>query len=283
MTVYYTRTLSIKMLKNIILDYEKDGEVIDSDALLAYTGSKDFSALTSLEAIADTKEMTLSFLGDLFPRLQKLRLNNSRIYSIRDISTSLVNLRFLSLAHCGISSLDGISTLSSQLEELYLAFNQLTEVTELMSLDKLTVLDLEENQIQKIDDVGILACCSSLKALTLQGNPATETETYRIDVAKLIPQLVYLDEKRLRPKKTSQIKIVPVDAPKCVLDENIITEQMADSIRERPPSSRAYGSSAFGLLRRDQGQKVPTKKIFMPKIARPVSACKKSRSEILCE
>ena len=275
------------MLTHIILDYEKDAEVIDNDALIQYSGSKNFAMVESLEAVADTTELTLSFLGDLFPNIEKLRLNNSKIASIRDISTRLTNLKFLSLAGCGITSLDGISVLSSQLEELYLAFNRITEVTELMSLDKITVLDLEENDIAKVEDVEILRCCPALRALTLAGNPAAESETYTPDVARLIPQLVYLDEKRLRPKtrKLGQVTIAIAETEESK-EEPIITDQMAEKVNERPPSARGYhGESTYGrgLLKKDA--KTPTKKICTPKVTRPVSSCRPNRirKAELCE
>lgn len=275
------------MLTNIILDYDKEAEMIDNDALMEYDGGKDFTMVESFEAVADTTDLTLSFLGDLFPNMEKLRLNNSKIASIRDISTRLVNLKFLSLAHCGITSLDGISVLSAQLEELYLAFNHISELTELMSLDKLTVLDLEENEISKLDDIEILKCCGALRALTLAGNPAAASESYKPDVARLIPQLVYLDEKRLRPKarKLGQvtIAIAETEAPK---EETIITDQMAEKVNQRPPSARGYhGESTYGrpLLKKDS--KTPTKKICTPKVTRPVSSCRpnRTRKAEICE
>lgn len=276
------------MLRNIILDYDKEAEMIDNDALVQYNGTKKFDAVESLEAIADTTDLTLSFLGDLFPNLEKLRLNNSKIASIRDISTRMTNLKFLSLAHCGITSLDGIGCLSSQLEELYLAFNHISELTELMSLEKLTVLDLEENEISKIEEVEILKCCPALRALTLAGNPASTNETYKSDVGRLIPQLVYLDEKRLRPRgqrKIGQVTIAIAEEPP-THDDTIMTDQVLELVEMRPPSARGYhGDSTYGktLLKKDS--KTPSKKIFTPKLTRPVSSCRpnRARKAEICE
>ncbi|OHT16081.1 hypothetical protein TRFO_42071 [Tritrichomonas foetus] len=191
------------MLKNIILEFDSAAERLEIEDIFEYKGHKDLSKVKSLEAIADTREMTLSFLGDLFPSLEKLRLNNSTIPSIRDISSNLKNLRFLSLAHCEIESLDGISTISEKLEELYLAFNHINDFTELIGMNRLRILDLEENDVKNLADCAVLSCCKSLRALTLAGNPAAERENYRKDVMSYVPQLIYLDEKRLVPKKSS--------------------------------------------------------------------------------
>ncbi|OHT17279.1 hypothetical protein TRFO_41150 [Tritrichomonas foetus] len=187
------------MLKNVVLEFDGVPEKIEVDTILY--SDRDFSNVRSLEAIADTREMSLSFLGDRFPNLEKLRLNNSQISSIRDISTSLKKLRFLSLAHCGLNSLDGIATLSPKLEELYLAFNEIHDLNELMGLDSLRIIDLEENSIKSVDEVEFLSYCKNLRAATLTGNPCADSETYRKDVIKHCPQLIYLDEKRLKPKR----------------------------------------------------------------------------------
>ena len=155
----------------------------------------------TFESQVDTTESTLTCIGDQFPNLRKLRLNNSVIYSIRDIGCTFSNLRFLSLARCGITSLTGISTISNTVEELYLAFNKITDVSDLMGMDSLQVIDLEENQISDLTNIEFLTCCEGLKLLTLTGNPCVDDpEEYRIKVAKLLPNLVYLDEKRLKPK-----------------------------------------------------------------------------------
>lgn len=189
------------MLKDIILEFDGDSERLKTDDIYDYKGEKDLTTVKSLEAKVDTTEITLSSLGSVFPSLQKLRLNNSIISSVRDIGCYFCHLRFLSLADCGISSLDGISTISPNLEEVYLAFNEITDMSDLLGLNNLRILDLEENNIKNLSDIEILSCCSKLRAITLAGNPCAESEHYREDVRRYIPQLVYLDEKRIVPKK----------------------------------------------------------------------------------
>jgi hypothetical protein len=94
------------MITSVILTYDGLADPIECEDLFSYDGSADASTLTTFEAKVDTREMTLSFLGDMFPNMKKLRLNNSIIPSVRDIGSTLVSLRFLSLARCGIASLD---------------------------------------------------------------------------------------------------------------------------------------------------------------------------------
>jgi Leucine-rich repeat (LRR) protein len=268
------------MLTQIVLDYESRREVVDRETLFKYDGTKDLATLSSLEAVADTREMTLAWLGDFFPGLEKLRLNNSVIPSVRDISTSLARLRFLSLAHCGIASLDGIGTLSPSLEELYLAFNEISDVSELMGLQRLRVLDLEENRISRIADVEFLAYCPELRALTLAGNRAAAGENYRAAVMAAVPQLAYLDEKRLRPRQRQSVAVEPLEIAKVQKGEKcrekprsaeslrsgaVVTEFVEAAVDARPPSSRAYGGGAGFAVRPPPGKKIS------PRVTRPVS------------
>jgi hypothetical protein len=265
------------MLSRIVLDYEKSPEVIDQESLFTYSDTKRLQDLHSLEAIADTRELTLSYLEHLFPSLRNLRLNNSQIPSIRDISPHLTNLRFLSLAHCSIRSLDGICTLSNCLEELYLAFNHITDITELIGLTQLRVLDLEENEIQHLAEIELLSCCTHLKALTLIGNPATECESYREEVQKYLPNLRYLDEKRLNRERGS-VKIEkrsrcggkPCSAEGRRDQNKVVSEMVEDKVGERLPSARAYGGKGFQLI----GCGGKSKKIVTPMVLRPQSGCR---------
>jgi hypothetical protein len=245
------------MITSVILTYDDLADPIECEDLFSYEGSVDPSTLNTFEAKVDTREMTLSLLGDMFPNLKKLRLNNSIIPSVRDIGSTLVSLRFLSLARCTISSLDGVSTISRNLEELYLAFNHITDVCDLMGMEKLRVVDLEGNQLPDISAIEILSLCPGLKALTLTGNPAADIPDYRDRVKGLLPQLAYLDEKRLVPKRkmpppipeTSE-PIVTIERPGIAMEaakpeddeaeHSIMTEFIDDIVADRPPTSRAY-------------------------------------------
>lgn len=292
------------MLKHIILEFDGDSELLEVDDIFNYDGQKDFSEVKSLEAIADTTEMSLSFLGDMFPSLQKLRLNNSKIRSVRDISSSFKHLRFLSLAHCEISSLDGISTISEKLEELYLAFNRITDLSELIGMDNLRILDLEENEITNIADVEIFSTCKRLRALTLAGNPAANSEKYHEEVMKYAPQITYLDEKRLRPKKQQQIRKsiskksdINIDkiqkGEKCGVKpktaeeskrEPTISEYVEDIIAERPPTSHGmYNKKETDSWLKPVVKPTNSSKLgnFQPKIMRPLSSCKKFKVGII--
>lgn len=73
------------------------------------------------------------------PHLVKLRLERgSTLASFRDLGSSLVNLRVLWLSACGVCHLDGVGALAG-LEELYLAFNDVEDLTSIALHDRLEV------------------------------------------------------------------------------------------------------------------------------------------------
>lgn len=195
----------------------------------------------TFEGQVDTTETSLSYLGDRFPNLQKLRLNNSVIPNLRDIGCRFTNLKFLSLARCGITSLNGISTISKVLEELYLAFNKIDDCSELVGMDSLIVLDMEENNISDLSNIEFLSTCSNLKSLTLSGNPCVDDpEEYRSKVQDLIPNLLYLDEKRLKPKQPK----VPLPNPrKARIMNEIVYKDSAPSSPEKNPNREQSDST----------------------------------------
>uniref|UniRef100_A0A672TKK5 Leucine rich repeat containing 56 n=2 Tax=Strigops habroptila TaxID=2489341 RepID=A0A672TKK5_STRHB len=151
----------------------------------------------------DTTENSLGNFGAYLPNLRELKLNNSLLVSVRDLGTTLSHLYILWMTHCGLPDLDGISSCNS-LRELYIAYNNISELSQLPWLDHLEVLDLEGNNIEDINQMQYLGLCCKLSRLTVEGNPiclkpnAESTEepdyNYRAEVKKLIPHLEYLDE-----------------------------------------------------------------------------------------
>jgi hypothetical protein len=212
----------------------------------------------------------------MFPSLRKLRLNNSIIPSVRDLGCTLGCLTFLSLARCNLTSLDGIATISQNLEELYLACNRLTDVCDLMGMEKLKFVDLEDNLLSDVREIQVLSFCPGLTALTLAGNPAAAAPDYRLRVNEVLPQLVYLDEKRVAQKARKSPRPPPI--PRSATSEDlaedsdaILTQQIDDIVGARPPSSRGnYEEFAFPELGKVNGghRALPPRS---PRIFRPVS------------
>ncbi|NWR59781.1 LRC56 protein, partial [Bucorvus abyssinicus] len=178
-------------------------EYLSPRKLKALTGVADLQRVKTLEMRVDTRENSLGNFGAYLPNLRELKLNHSLLESVRDLGTTLSNLRVLWMAHCGLSDLDGISSCSS-LTELYVAYNNISDLSQLVWLHHLEVLDLEGNNIEDIDQVRYLGLCDKLSRLTVEGNliclkpSAGSAEepgyNYRAEVKKIIPHLEYLDE-----------------------------------------------------------------------------------------
>ncbi|KAJ7360064.1 Leucine-rich repeat-containing protein 56 [Desmophyllum pertusum] len=180
-------------------------EFLSPSKLRSLTGFKNLDEVEYLEMKVDTRENSLGNFGALLPSLVELKISNSIIATVRDLGTSLTNLRTLWLSRSGLSDLDGISSVSS-LKELYLAFNHIEDVSPVSMLDQLEILDLEGNNVSDITQVEFLCLCSSLKLLTLEGNPictaphplTTHEEIksydYRSAIHKAVPNVKILDD-----------------------------------------------------------------------------------------
>uniref|UniRef100_A0A8D2JDK7 Leucine rich repeat containing 56 n=1 Tax=Sciurus vulgaris TaxID=55149 RepID=A0A8D2JDK7_SCIVU len=165
----------------------------------------DLRLVRVLEMCVDTRENSLGNFGVHLPNLDQLKLNGSRLGSLRDLGTSLSHLQVLWLARCGLTDLDGIGSFPV-LKELYVSYNSISDLSPLCLLEQLEVLDLEGNSVEDLGQVGCLRLCPRLTTLTLEGNlvclqpapghsnKAPQDYNYRVEVRKLIPQLQVLDE-----------------------------------------------------------------------------------------
>ena len=160
----------------------------------------------TLEGIETDREAT-DALGLLLPALERLKLRSSTLGSLRDLGP-LSRLRVLCAPRCGLTDLEGIAALE-QVEEVYLAFNEVADCTALALHDRLAVLDLEGNRLGDWETgVEPLATCPRLVSLTVLGNPlilagaggqATrgDRRRFRDRVRLLLPGLQFLDEEPL--------------------------------------------------------------------------------------
>jgi Leucine-rich repeat (LRR) protein len=253
------------MLAHVILDPDGTAEVLSDSPLDYYSGPKDLMRVRSLEATADTRESSLSILGDLVPNLEKLRLNNSILRSIRDIGCRLSSLRLLSIARSGVTSLNGISTLSPALEELDLAFNLITDVSDLLGMDNLRILDLESNRLANLSNLRLLSCCTALRSLTLAGNPlAADKDLYVKSVTEFVPQLVYLDENRIAGRRAEKL-------PRFNLSL-VLTEHIDDKTADRPPTARGTAFKQSQVVKAAVGKSNGSRQIV--DIVRPLSSAR---------
>ncbi|ERE79696.1 leucine-rich repeat-containing protein 56 isoform 1 [Cricetulus griseus] len=173
--------------------------------LQALTQVDDLQLVRVLEMCVDTRKNSLGNFGVHLPNLIQLKLNHSCLGSLRDLGTSLGHLQVLWLARCGLTDLDGIGSFLA-LKELYVSYNNISDLSPLCLLEQLEVLDLEGNDVEDLGQMRYLQLCPRLATLTLEGNlvclkpdpgpsnKAPQDYNYRVEVKKLIPQLHMLDE-----------------------------------------------------------------------------------------
>lgn len=174
-----------------------EGEFTD-EWMRTFTGNEDLSSVNSLELQVDaiTGTQRCEMIGELLPSLELLRLSESRIHTVRDLGTSLSNLKVLYLARCSLQDLGGVTNMPV-LEELYVAFNDIKDLSPLWMHDALQVLDLEGNLLDDFEEVRTLQAVSTLRDLNLTMNPVCRTEGFsRGRVLEALSQLEVLDDIR---------------------------------------------------------------------------------------
>lgn len=175
------------------LDFLAADEV-SADFLRSFCETEDLLAVTKLEIQVDAVVQSVECLGDHLPNLRQLKLTDSSIMCLRDVGTSLVQLEVLWMSRCGLQELAGVLALPA-LREFYLPFNDVADLSPLSAHDALEVLDVEGNAITHLDEVLELETCSSLRELTLTGNPVCKESSFsRQAVLDLLPQIAVLDD-----------------------------------------------------------------------------------------
>ncbi|XP_017751107.1 PREDICTED: dynein regulatory complex subunit 3 isoform X2 [Rhinopithecus bieti] len=130
-----------------------------------------------------------------FENLRKLQLDNNIIEKIEGLE-NLTHLVWLDLSFNNIETIEGLDTLVN-LEDLSLFNNRISKIDSLDALVKLQVLSLGNNQIDNMMNIIYLRRFKCLRTLSLSGNPISEAEDYKMFICAYLPDLVYLDFRRI--------------------------------------------------------------------------------------
>jgi len=182
------------LLCNTLFEELDDG--ISEEFLQQYTGNEDLESVDRLEIQVDAVNgaQHVESIGHFLPNLQHLRLNQSHVSTLRDLGTSLKNLRVLWLSRSGLQDLSGITAMPF-LEELYVSFNDISQLSTLCMHEGLQVLDIEGNQIDDFGEVQFLREIPTLRELNMTLNPVwKQKDVSRALVLKELPQVEVLDD-----------------------------------------------------------------------------------------
>ena len=123
--------------------------------------------------------------------LTKLCLDNNQIKDIVGLD-HLVNLRWLDLSFNNIQKIQGLRSLK-HLEDLSLYSNKISIIEGLEQCSSLQCLSLGNNKIDSLEQVIRLRQLSSLRMLTLAGNPICDETEYKMTILAYVDALNYLD------------------------------------------------------------------------------------------
>ena len=166
-------------------------EYLSVEDLKRMTGHDDLRRVKRLEAQIDAVSQSVGPLGERLPNLIELRLNGGLVHSLRDLGTSLSNIRVLHLGRCGVEDLSGAFSFS-KIEELYLPFNNIKDLSPLASMTKLRVLDVESNDIADMSNLQFVSRCP-LEMITVTGNPL-QVPGYQELIKEMFPTVDIIDD-----------------------------------------------------------------------------------------
>eukprot|EP00501_MAST-03F_sp_TOSAG23-6_P001540 GSMAST32.ASY1.ANO1.1604.1 assembled CDS len=164
----------------------------------------------------DPKQAAVVKLCAIMPPIKKLDANVlSGLKNVEQLSLStnaiekmvvfnnLPKLKILSLGRNKIQRIDGLSSISASLEQLWMSYNSVANLDGVLCCQKLRVLYLSNNKIRGWAEVEKLRGLPELRDILLLGNPIYEdfdsTEEKRIAVLKCVPQVTKIDGKLVTP------------------------------------------------------------------------------------
>ncbi|CAN0260453.1 unnamed protein product [Lampetra planeri] len=127
--------------------------------------------------------------------ITKLQLDNNIIEKIEGLE-SLINLQWLDLSFNNIEVIKGLDTLT-KLEDLSICNNRISRLENMDSLKNLQILSAGNNSLDQLPNMVYLRTFPRLSSLNVRGNPLCEDEQYKFYIAAYLPNLVYLDFRRL--------------------------------------------------------------------------------------
>lgn len=133
----------------------------------------------------------LNQFGQFLPSLMLLKLNNSNIITMNNLGTSFTQLICLQMNRCFLRDLSGIICLQ-YLKILDVKCNQISDLIEL-EMSNLEKINLNSNLIDDFDNLTFLSGMDDLEWVNLANNPICEKSEYREQLSKYLPNVEKID------------------------------------------------------------------------------------------
>jgi Leucine-rich repeat (LRR) protein len=123
------------------------------------------------------------------------------------------------LARCELKEVQGIQAFM-QLEELYIAYNDIDELFDIGFLEHLQVLDMEGNNVNSLDQLYYLRRLHHLQEVNFKHNPVTAESGYYQRIQDTVKNISVLDDEVVFPQffedktKAAQRDLLKVAADK---------------------------------------------------------------------
>jgi len=221
-------------------------EQLTPAVLRRLTDTNELDEVTRIDLSIDTECVTLTELGVCLTNLTELKLTTpSYVPTLRKLGT-LSHLTVLWASAVGLENIDGTSGLTT-LRELYISYNQITDLSPLAYLDQLEVLDIESNYIESGLELRYLSFCPKLTNLSMSGCPIAELPDYRRIVLSRLPPGAMLDDEESVIKSTIDEQQSMFTADDAILFRELVADGLLDEaeLLENEPVTRPF--TAMGM------------------------------------
>ena len=138
----------------------------------------DLLSLTKLSILINNDYGLLNQFATYLPSLKILKLNNSNILSINNIGTNFTNILCLQMKNCHLKDINGIICMQ-KLEIIDFEENQISDLTDIDMCSELKKINLKNNKISDSDNLTFLSNLDNLNYLDLRENPICENEKFK--------------------------------------------------------------------------------------------------------
>jgi len=184
-------TLTADQAPKAVSEYEESGFTDDDVTTLRI----DFQNILKIDNLISFKNLT------------KLQLDNNLIEAIEGLG-HLTQLQWLDLSFNNIEKIEGLDTLV-HLTDLSLHHNQIHKLEGMDKLTKLDVLSIGDNQLETLEGAPVLYLrqFKKLRSINMSGNAMCDDPNYEAYVVAFLPNLRYVDWRRISDETRTQAEI----------------------------------------------------------------------------